>query len=109
MLPIKNRLTKKKDFDIVFKKGESIKNGFLVFKILKNQLQENRFGFIVANKISNKSTIRNKIKRRLRAAVLKELDKNKNHLDIIIITLPGIEKIKFSEIENQLLSLFKKI
>ena len=109
MLSKINRLTKKKDFEAVFKKGKSVKNSFLIFKILNNNLKENRFGFIVSKKISNKATIRNKIKRRLRAIIAKELGGIKNYKDIIIIALPGIEKKEFSEIQSVITNFFKKI
>jgi len=108
-LPKINRLTRKKDFGTVFKKGESLKNNFLVFKILKNYLKKSRFGFIVSKKVSTKAVVRNKIKRRLRVAVFKELHNIKNHADIIIITLPEIKKKKFSEIQNVINDSFGKI
>ena len=105
MLPPKNRLTKKKDFDIIFKKGKTLKGDSLIYKALKNGLKEDRFGFVVSKKISNKATQRNKIKRRLRRAVSDELKKynsvgDKESLDIVIITLPGIEKKSFLEIKE---------
>jgi len=109
LLPKINRLTKKKDFEAVFKKGKSVKNGFLVFKILNNSLLKNRFGFIVSKKVSNKATIRNKVKRRLRAIISKELDDIKGYRDMVIITLPGIEKKEFSELQENIHTIFKKI
>ena len=109
MLPKINRLTKKKDFELVFKKGESIKNGFLIFKILKNHLKESRFGFVVSRKVSNKATIRNKIKRRLRKAILNKLKEVKKSVDLVIITLPGAEKREFSEIQEVVTKFLKKI
>ncbi len=128
MLPKINRLTKKKDFELVFKKGESIKNDFLIFKILKNHLKESRFGFIVSKKVSGKATVRNKIKRRLRKAVLNHLkeihlikfseaeisqkaklfSRVKKSVDLIIITLPKIEKKEFSEIQEVINNFFNK-
>lgn len=109
MLPKVNRLTKKKDFDVVFKKGKSIKNDFLIFKILKNHLKESRFGFIVSKKISNKASLRNRIKRRLRAAVLNKLKNIKTPTDVVIIALPGIIKKEFSHIEEIIFKFLKKI
>lgn len=122
MLPKINRLTKEKDFKTVFEKGEIIKNDFLIFKIFKNNLKESRFGFIVSKKISNKATVRNKVKRKLREAVLNGLKKfkttecstfaagqEKESIDVVIIALSGIEKKEFSEIEKTALDFFKKI
>lgn len=108
MLPKANRLTKKKDFDTVFKNGESIKSDFLIFKILKNQFEHSRFGFVVSKKVSNKATVRNMVKRRLREVILGELKRVKGSMDIIIITLPGIEKREFSQIKGVVTTIFKK-
>ena len=85
MLPKLNRLTKKKDFEAVFNKGKSIKNDFLIFKILKNHLRENRFGFIVSKKVSNKANQRNKVKRRLRSAVLSNLKEIKQPVGVELL------------------------
>ena len=71
MLPKKNRLKNKKDFERVFKQGKGFKEDFLFFKITKNNLKENRFGFIVSLKVSKKAVLRNKVKRRLREIIKK--------------------------------------
>ena len=135
MLPKINWLTKKKDFELVFKKGESIKNDFLIFKILKNHLKENRFGFVVSKKVSNKASKRNRIKRRLRGAVLNRLKEvnppqpfsngvgggtrelsfkqkfpsSKKSMDVIIIALSRINGKEFSEIQEVVTKFLKKI
>lgn len=109
MLPKIHRLTKKKDFDQVFKRGESVKNDFLLCKMLKNQLPESRFGFVVSKKVSMKATIRNKAKRRLRDAVFSVLKEIKKPADVIIIALPSITKKEFSDIQEVIIIMFKKL
>ena len=69
MLPKTNRLTKKKDFENVFKKGKGIKGDFLILRFVGNKTKTCRFGIVVSKKISKKATVRNKIKRRIRAAI----------------------------------------
>ncbi|MDO8530306.1 MAG: ribonuclease P protein component [bacterium] len=108
MLPKENRLTKKNDFDLVFKKGKNEKRDFLVVKTLKNNLKESRFGFIVSKKVSSKAVVRNKVKRRLRDALQKEVDNIKEAKDIIFIALPGIEKKEYSDIKEAVSSFFNK-
>ena len=109
MLPKLNRLTKKKDFDGVFKNGKSIKSDFLLCKAVKNNLEKSRFGFVVSKKISLKATVRNKIKRRLRKAVAGIMQQVKNPVDMVIVTLPGIEKKEYLEIEKVIKDSFKKL
>lgn len=108
MLPKLNRLKKKKDFDRIFKKGRSFKEDFLIFKIVKNNLKSSRFGFVVSRNISKKSTLRNKIKRRLRELVRMKLKKIKKGIDGVLIACPGLEVKDFWEIEEAIDKIFKR-
>jgi len=111
MLPRKNRLKKKKDFERIFKKGKEYKEDFLLLKTISNNLQFSRFGFIINKKVVKKATIRNKIKRRLREVVRREiLPKIKKRVDCVIIVKPGIksENFSFEKIKNTLYKLTKK-
>ena len=108
MLSEINRLKKKKDFEKVFKKGKSFKEDFLILKIISNNLEVSRFGFIVSQKISKRASLRNKIKRRLRESVRLRLLKIKKGIDGVLITSPGLETKDFWEIEKSIDKLFKK-
>ncbi len=110
MLPKKNRITKEKDFQKIFKAGK--KYNFPSFKLYivvkKNNLKEGRFAFIVSKKVSKKAVLRNKIKRRMRSIIQKYILSIKKGFDIIIIALPGIENNNFEDIEKELLFVLKK-
>ena len=108
MLPKINRIKKQKDFEIIFKKGVSFKNSLFVLKFIKNSLNKTRVSFIVSNKISKKATVRNKIRRRLSEIVKKEINNIKGSLDIVFISLPGIEKKDFLELKDALNNLLIK-
>jgi len=108
MLPKRNRLKKKKDFENVFKKGESFKEDFLILKVVPNCSNLIRFGFIVSQKISKKATLRNKIRRKLSELVRLKMKKLKKGIDVVLMTLPGIETKDFWEIEESIDKLFKK-
>ena len=76
MLPRYNRLAKKKEIDLVFKKGRSSYNKSLGVKcLINNNLTYNRFAVVVSNKVSKKAVIRNKIKRRLMEVLGRNLEK----------------------------------
>src|SRR3989344_6458243 len=109
MLPKIHRLTKKKDFDVVFKGGKSVGGAFLMVKILKSNLGESRFGFVVSKKVSPKATVRNKVKRRLREAVACEIKNMKGARDVIIVALPGVQKQEFSVIREMVKNILSKI
>lgn len=100
MLPTKNRLKKRKDFDSVFKKGRGFKEDFLVLKKNKNNLNQSRFGFIVGKRVSKKATVRNKIKRGLSGLIQEKLAKIKKGFDIVLIVQPGLENKNFEEMER---------
>ncbi len=69
MLKKQLRLTKQKDFENVFNKGNYFSENLLSLKVAKNDLDNFRFGFIVSNKISKKAVARIRIKRLLRESV----------------------------------------
>lgn len=108
MLTKINRLRKENDFEKLFKKGKSFKNGFLILRVAQNDLKESRFGFIVSQKVSKKATLRNKIKRRLRDVIQRNIKDVKKNLDIALIALPGLEKKNFLETKETLNVLLKK-
>lgn len=109
MLPKINRITKKKDFETIFKLGKTAKSGFLLCRFKHNDILQNRFGFIVSKKISPKATVRNKVRRQLRNAVNSLFLEKKDHTDFLIIALSGIEKLEFSTIKEMVAILFNKI
>ncbi len=86
MLPKENRLKKEKDFKEVFEKGKGFKEGSFYLKAKKGDL---RFGFVVSKKVSTKASERNKIKRKMREAVKKEIPLLKKKAECVIVALPG--------------------
>lgn len=114
MLAKINRIKKKKDFEIIFKKGKILKSSLFILRFLKNDLEQSRFGFIVSQKVSKNATERNKIRRRL-SEVIKEnlksanLPKAKNNnFDLVFISLPSTVKKDFLEIKNSVNDLLLK-
>ncbi len=107
-MPKINRLKPEKIYEKVFKKGKSFKEGFLILKIVSNNLKINRFAFIVSKKVSKKATLRNKVKRRLRELVRTKMPESKKGIDGILIASPGLETKDFQEIKKSLDKLFRK-
>lgn len=108
MLAKQKRLTKKKDFEKIYRKGKTVKNDFLVLKTASNNLTINRFAFVVSQKISKKAVVRNKIKRRLRELVRLNINKMGAGRDFVFIALPGIEKKDFKQIKEAFEGLLLK-
>jgi len=97
MLPKIKRIKKEKDFEAISKNSKSFRSNLFIFKIMKNNLGINRFGFVVSKKISLKATIRNKIRRRLTETIKAKVLDMVTGIDLLIIALPGIEKKEFLE------------
>lgn len=55
------------------------------FRVAKNDLVYNRYGFIVSKKIDKRATLRNALKRRMRSCVENIFDKIKTGFDMVII------------------------
>ncbi|MDD3032766.1 MAG: ribonuclease P protein component [Candidatus Pacebacteria bacterium] len=106
MLKRENRLTKKKDFERVYKKGRGIKTDSLFLKILENEQEITRIGIVISKKVSKRAVIRNKIKRRIREIVKKS--SLKPGFDLIIVTYPQIKEKDFQQLEEEINQLFKK-
>jgi len=109
MLPENNRLKKRNDFNEILKKGKAITGKFVFLKYLKNNLNVNRFGFVVSLRISKRAVIRNRIRRQLREATRRNLSNIKHGFDVLIIAKPEIINKKYQEIRNELEYLFQFI
>jgi ribonuclease P protein component len=67
----------------------------------------NRFAFIVSKKVSAKSVVRNKIRRRLSESV-KDYIEEKDSTDFVFIALPKIKEKNFWDIKTEVNVLLKK-
>lgn len=109
MLAKENRINLNKEFDRVFKTGQSFYAKEIGIKMIPTNLEYTRFGLLVGLKVSKKAVIRNKIRRQIRAIISQELPKLKTGADIVVITLPLILDKNFEEIEKTLKMGFKKL
>lgn len=91
MLAKQNRLTKKKDFENVFKNGYGAKTGFLFLKFIPNKFNYTRFAFVVSLKVSKKAVQRNKIRRFLREKIRIDMIRVKKGFDCVLVVFPGFE------------------
>ena len=109
MLPKIQKLKLDKEFNEVFKTGRSLYGRFLGIKLIKNEQKHSRFGIILGTKIE-KSAVKRHFLRRLIYRALKE---NKEIVvfpcDCVIIALPKIKGVSFTELNNDLVESFKKI
>jgi len=108
MLEKKYRLTKKEDFDNVFKKGAWARGRLLSLRIKKTTNSLPRVGFVVGTRITKKAVTRNRLKRQLRVSFSEHIKKIKSGLDIVVVPEPEITKIGFQEIREEVERVLRK-
>ena len=97
---------KNKDFQIIYKKGKSYANKYLIMYVLNNKEEENRLGISVSKKVGN-SVVRHRITRLVRESYRLQKDKFQTGYDIVVIARSNAKDKSYSEIESALLHLAK--
>ncbi len=97
-------LKKNKDFQNVYKKGNSCANKYLVMYIKENELEKNRLGISVSKKVGN-SIVRHRLTRLIRESYRLQEDRFRCGLDIVVIARTSAKERNYHEIESALLHL----
>lgn len=97
---------KNKDFQIVYKKGTSYANKYLVMYILNNKKKENRLGISVSKKVGN-SIVRHRITRLIRECYRLQKERFQQGYDIVVIARSNAKGKSYHEIESAFLHLGK--
>ncbi len=95
----KERLLKRKEFQLVFDKGEKFGNKQLKIYALSNGNSVSRLGLVVGRKFGN-SPRRNRFKRILREAYRLNKSLLNNGADIVVIPRPGLTGLTLKTIED---------
>jgi len=104
-----NRLTKKNDFDNVYKNGKASFDNLIGVKVVANHLDISRFGIVVSKKVSKSAVKRNTVKRRLRTAIKAKIENFKPGYDCVVIAQSAVVEQKYSGIEDALYKHFKRL
>ena len=97
---------KNRDFQVVYKKGKSYANKYLVMYVLENNTEENRLGISVSKKVGN-SVVRHRITRLIRESYRLQESKFQNGYDIVVIARTNANGKTYQEIESALIHLGK--
>jgi len=104
----KLRIKKDKEFQLVFKKGESFANRqFVVYVLEKPDQDYFRIGLSVSKKVGN-AVVRNQVKRYIRQTFLElknEIDVEK---DYVIIARKPAADMDFFQVKNSLIHVLKR-
>ena len=107
MLKKINRLKKRYQFSYVYKYGEHVSGNYIVLYFTTSKTKTMKVGFAVTKKVGH-AVVRNKIRRRLREIVKKQLPNLKQNYNIIVVAKDGITDFDFSYLESEFVGLLKK-
>jgi ribonuclease P protein component len=96
----KERLLKRKEFQLVFDNGERFGNNQLKIYALSNGNSVSRLGLVVGRKFGN-SPRRNRFKRILREAYRLNKSLLNNGADIVVIPRSGLTELTLNTIEDK--------
>ena len=104
-------LKKNRDFQIVYKKGKSFANKYLVMYVLKNndrlnKEEMNRLGISVSKKVGN-SVVRHRLTRLIRESYRLQESRFQRGLDIVVICRASAKGKSYNELESALIHLGK--
>ncbi len=102
-----NVLRRKKDFSVIYNKGKSIGERYVVLFYKKNNLTYNRTAFLASKKVGN--SIRRNRARRLMKESYRELEVNlEKGYDIIWIARKTIHNLKCTDVKKSMGAALKK-
>ena len=99
-------LKKNRDFQIVYKKGKSFANKYLVMYVSENHQDQNLLGISVSKKVGN-SVVRHRVKRLVKESYRLHEGVFNSGLDIVVIARQSAAAVGFFEVESALLHLAK--
>ena len=108
MLTRPHRLAAKRDFAKLFSKGRPFHARGLTVKAALNGKEVTRVGFIVSTKVSKRSVVRNRIRRRLREIVRLRLADIRPGLDIAFIVKAELVPLEHAELVQIVEALLEK-
>lgn len=97
-------LKKNADFKMVYSRGVSYANRYLVMYVLKNGTSQNRLGISVSKKVGN-SVIRHHLTRLIRESYRLQEELFNSGLDIVIVARVTAKDCNYHQIEEALLHL----
>lgn len=99
-------LKKNRDFQIVYKRGKSYANRYLVMYKKPNGLNKNRIGISVSKKVGN-SVVRHRLTRLIRESYRLQESKMQCGYDIVVIVRASANGKSYGEMDSALIHLAK--
>ena len=101
-----HRLRKNKEFNYIYKKGDRVSTEHFTLFVVKSKYNNYRIGFSVSKKLG-KANVRNKLKRRLREIVRRDIEV-KNFHNYVLLARDGSSKLDFKTLKEEIKKIFLK-
>ncbi len=102
----KYMIKKDEEFKRAHRIGKSFRNRKYILNVCPNDKNHVRFGFILTKKVG-KATVRNKIKRQMKALLSQYKEEIKPGYDLIFVVKPSAANLTFKEIEKNVCHILK--
>jgi ribonuclease P protein component len=103
----RERIRKKKDFLVLYKKGYRYKGKYFNLIGLSNALPYSRVGVVASRKVGN-AVARNKAKRWMRELFRRNKGLLGSSVDLLIVASPAVREAAWTELEEQYLQAVGK-
>lgn len=100
--PRQLRLTRKREFDAVFTRGERFAGRHFVVHVLRHDGQGSRLGQVVSRKVGG-AVARNRLKRRVREVFRRHQKRFHEPVDVVVVARPGSAQLRGDAVAGQLL------
>ena len=107
MLKRINRLKKRYQFNYVYKSGEHFSGEHIVLYVVSSKTKNIKVGLAVTRKIGH-AVVRNRVRRRLREIVKKQVPNLKQNYNIIVVARENVINASFEKLTNEFIKLIKK-
>ena len=101
-------LRRKEDFDLIYKKGRSVGERYIVLFYMKNGLSYNRIAFLASKKVGN-SVKRNRARRLMRESVRISDAEIRQGYDLIIIARNTINGKKCADVKKSIEAALRRL
>jgi ribonuclease P protein component len=108
MLPIPNRLRKSSDITRVYRQGRYGGGGDLSLKARPNHLPESRAVVVVGKKVDKRAVVRNRLRRRCAAALVRLWKGVPAGYDIVVTVHQDISELPVAQLDHQITQALRR-
>jgi ribonuclease P protein component len=107
-LSARQRIRKKKDFLVLYKKGRRYKSRYFTLIYSVNALPYSRVGVVASRKVGG-AIVRNKAKRWMRELFRRNKDMLASPVDLLMVALPDMARATWAELREQYLQGVREV